>query len=165
MHARAWTVVLLILFAAGCGNGCGTPAASPPPDDSDDAAAPGPAGLTVVVDGLRSGDGTVLVTVFDGPDGFPSVADKAVGRAKAEPSVDTPVSVGFPDLPPGLYAVSAVHDENGDGVLNRNFLGMPTEGYGVSNNPELGYGPPTWEQAHVTLPEGGGQVRVVVRYR
>jgi len=57
----------------------------------------------------------------------------------------------------------AYHDENGDGALDR-FLGMiPTEGYGLSNNPEV-TGPPAFEDSAFALPDGGGAITVTMRY-
>ena len=43
----------------------------------------------------------------------------------------------FKDLPPGTYAVQVMHDENENNKLDTNFLGIPTEGYGFSNNPNV----------------------------
>ena len=40
----------------------------------------------------------------------------------------------FDNVPPGTYAIAVVHDTNGNGRADTNFLGMPTEGVGVSNN-------------------------------
>jgi uncharacterized protein (DUF2141 family) len=40
----------------------------------------------------------------------------------------------FDELPSGACAVAVVHDENGNGRLDKNSLGIPTEGYDVPNN-------------------------------
>ena len=40
----------------------------------------------------------------------------------------------FNDIPPGTYAIAVFHDENANGKLDKNFLGIPCEGYGASNN-------------------------------
>lgn len=46
----------------------------------------------------------------------------------------------------GNYAIWIFHDENSNGKLDKNFLGIPTEKYGFSNNPKLFFGPPKYEE-------------------
>jgi uncharacterized protein (DUF2141 family) len=60
------------------------------------------------------------------------------------PSCAATLTVTFDGLAPGRYAIMAYHDENGDGVLNRRLGMFPTEGYGLSNNPQVS-GPPGFE--------------------
>ena len=59
-------------------------------------------------------------------------------------------SATFEGLPDGDYAVRAFHDLNGDGKMNTNPFGMPTEPYAFSNNAHGNMGPATWAQAHFT---------------
>jgi uncharacterized protein (DUF2141 family) len=53
----------------------------------------------------------------------------------------------FPSVASGTYAVALFHDENGDGKLDKNLIGLPAEGVGVSNNKFRSFGPPRWEDA------------------
>jgi uncharacterized protein (DUF2141 family) len=39
------------------------------------------------------------------------------------------------------------HDENKDGELDTNILGIPSEDYGFSNNVSSWFGPPSWEKS------------------
>ena len=48
----------------------------------------------------------------------------------------------FANLPKGGYAVAVFHDEDADGELDTNFVGIPTEAYGFSNNARGVFGPP-----------------------
>jgi uncharacterized protein (DUF2141 family) len=57
----------------------------------------------------------------------------------------------FTDLPAGVYAVSVFHDENMNQKLDKNFVGVPKEGYGASNNPKKKMGPPSFEEAKFQL--------------
>lgn len=57
----------------------------------------------------------------------------------------------FSGIAPGTYAVALFHDENGNGKLDTNFLGIPREGVGVSNNKMRTLGPPTWEDSKFVL--------------
>ncbi|PCE65911.1 DUF2141 domain-containing protein [Sediminicola luteus] len=53
----------------------------------------------------------------------------------------------FENIPPGVYAVSTFHDENDNGELDTNFLGIPKEDTGTSNDAPARFGPPKWEAA------------------
>jgi uncharacterized protein (DUF2141 family) len=65
-------------------------------------------------------------------------------------------------VPPGDYAVSLIHDENGDGQLNK-FLGIPREGFGFSRNPRLRMGPPGFEECRFAVT--GALVRETIRVK
>ena len=112
------------------------------------------ADLTITVDNLRSNQGQVLLCVFSAessdreafPDctkGHPVRQDKAViGGGK--------VIITFKGLKDGVYAVAAIHDENGNSELDTNFLGIPTEGIGISTNPRL-MGKPHFDEAQFEI--------------
>ncbi len=106
------------------------------------------ADLKVVIDGVRGDKGTVMVALFNDAPAFKADARFAGAFMTAKPGR---VVVGFPELAPGTYAVSAFHDENGSGVLETNFLGIPNEGYGFSNNAKGFAGPPSFGAASVAL--------------
>ena len=100
--------------------------------------------LTVVVKDVRNATGSVLIAVYDqGSFGKPELA-KAKQKANAS---NGEVKFVFHNLPAGKYAVSAFHDENGNGKLDKNSLGVPTEGYGFSNDAQGSGGPPKFVQA------------------
>ena len=54
-------------------------------------------------------------------------------------------------VPAGDYAVKSFHDVNGDGRMNTNPFGMPTEPYAFSNNARGNMGPATWDQARFSV--------------
>ena len=60
-------------------------------------------------------------------------------------------SVTFEGLPVGDYGVKAFHDVNGDGQMNRNPFGMPTEPYAFSNNAVGNMGPAGWDRARFAV--------------
>lgn len=62
---------------------------------------------------------------------------------------ETPGPVVFKDLPAGDYAVGALHDEDGDGVMDTGFLGIALEGYGFSQVKKVPLGRPAFEDASV----------------
>lgn len=67
------------------------------------------------------------------------------------------------ELPPGRYAVSVIHDSNDNQKLDTNFIGMPTEQYGYSNNPPLRMRMATFEECAFVLPAEGSRQKVTLR--
>lgn len=55
------------------------------------------------------------------------------------------------NLPAGIYAVAILHDKDGDGKCAKNWLGVPTEGYGFSNNFRPKFAPPKFEDVNLTI--------------
>ncbi len=64
------------------------------------------------------------------------------------------------DLAPGVYAVSCFHDLNGNGKLDTNFFGIPTEPYGFSNNARPKFRAPNWEEAKFEVKKGGSRITI-----
>ena len=120
------------------------------------------ADLEVRIEGLNSARGDVRVALHRHmPEGdFPG--DSGVVGAIMRPAAAGTLRVVFADVPPGAYAVAAFHDADGDGELAQNFLGMPTEGYGFSNGAVGFMGPPSFEDAAVSVAEGEAGVSVSV---
>jgi uncharacterized protein (DUF2141 family) len=83
--------------------------------------------LIVKVTNLRSDRGQVVACLYRNEDGFPKDERKAWRRGSA-PIAHGVAEMRFVGVPPGTYAVLAFHDENGNGVLERSFLGIPKEG-------------------------------------
>jgi uncharacterized protein (DUF2141 family) len=104
--------------------------------------------LTVRVTGARNTKGKIWVTLFRDAQGFPDDPSKAIRQQSVEidPS-GMSAQVTFRDVPQGTFAVSVLHDENGNGKMDKNFVGMPKEGYGASNNPRKKSRPPSFDEA------------------
>jgi uncharacterized protein (DUF2141 family) len=100
--------------------------------------------LTVNLHGIRAQSGLVKVAVVDSQDAWDGKA-APVQFDGAPPQGET-AKFTFKDLKPGNYAVMITHDENGNGKLDTNVMGMPLEGYGFSNNPQV-MRKPTWDEA------------------
>ena len=96
------------------------------------ATASGAAGeLTIRVTGIKAAAGAVRVAVYARSGDFP---DESAAIAKAAIAAVIPeIRHGF-ELPPGRYAVAVFHDRNGNERLDENFVGVPKEPYGFSNN-------------------------------
>src|SRR5215469_16871328 len=101
--------------------------------------------LTITVKGVQSSTGIVFVAIYDSDSSFMKQPQaKATTRSKATKGQMTFV---IPDLPRGNYAVASYHDENNNGKMDANSLGVPTEGYGFSNDAQGNAGPPKYSQA------------------
>lgn len=102
--------------------------------------------LSITITGLNNNKGHVLISVYKDGVGYPEEVDKAVRRAKLTITNKT-ATVSFAGLASGNYAIAILHDENDDGKMNSNFLGIPKEGYGFSNNVMGSFGPPAFSKA------------------
>jgi uncharacterized protein (DUF2141 family) len=92
--------------------------------------------LTVVVDGIRHNKGQVCLRIFSGERGFPFNNTSEV-QSGCTQITGKSVKKQFSGLKPGKYAVAVVDDQNGDNKLNKDFLGIPKEGFGLSKNPNV----------------------------
>ena len=97
--------------------------------------------LAVTVDQVRSADGALLVSVVRGERGFDG-ADEPVAQLMVQPVV--PAARFTLDLPPGTYGIRMFHDLDGDGDLETNLVGLPSEPWAFSNNAVGTFGPPKW---------------------
>jgi uncharacterized protein (DUF2141 family) len=91
------------------------------------------AGIKVGVTGFRNYNGKLGCSLFNGPEGFPRDGSK-VFRHMWAPIQNGRGECFFTGLPAGDYAVTIFHDENNNGKFDENWMGMPLEGYGFSNN-------------------------------
>lgn len=99
--------------------------------------------VVVNISNFKNNNGQVLVAIFNTKDTF---LNKGFKSAKVKIENNT-CSVTFKNLPKGTYAISMFHDENNNNKLDTNFMGIPKETYGCSNNAKGFFGPPKWEDA------------------
>jgi uncharacterized protein (DUF2141 family) len=118
--------VLTALLAASCGVCCG-------------------AGVVVRVSGLTEPLGQVGCSLFAGDAGFPM--DSALARNVWLPADTKGVTCRFNDVAEGTYAVSIGHDLNGNHRVDTNFIGLPIEQWGVSNNARPALRAPRFDEA------------------
>lgn len=104
-------------------------------------------GIYVNVPNIENSTGTVACALFESPEGFPTEFLHSATHIMMMKIQDTEARCSFLDIPPGTYALAVIHDENMDGKLNTNFLGVPTEGYGFSSGAEAGMSAPSFEAA------------------
>jgi len=105
--------------------------------------------LTIHVQNIKSLKGEIIIGVFNTDKDFlkDGVAIKNYTIA-VDKATETIV---IKDLPKGEYAVSLYHDENSDNECNRNFLGIPKEAYGFSNNVKPKFSAPSYKDCKFLL--------------
>lgn len=119
----------------------------------------GAADLDVTVAGIRVQQGLLKVSVVDAAGWSGGAKPLAGDERKPQGETET---FHFAGLASGTYAVMVMHDENGNGKLDTNFVGMPIEGYGFSNDPKVPR-KPTFDEAKFELGAGGGAIALHLR--
>ncbi len=108
--------------------------------------------LSVKVTGIKKNKGEIACALFKTPEGFPMDLSKPQLIWLAADS--TEIICKFTELSPGDYSLSVAHDENGNKKVDTNFVGMPTEAWGVSNNIRPLMRAPRWQEAQFTVSSG-----------
>jgi uncharacterized protein (DUF2141 family) len=117
--------------------------------------------ITVRVATFKPVKGLMLCRLYSGPTGFPG--GKGFQAEQWVTVKDTTATCTFPNLRAGTYAVSLFHDANGNKRLDRNFIGLPTEGVGVSNNRFRTMAPPRFDDDKFQL-TGDTTIDIKLRY-
>jgi len=120
--------------------------------------------LEIHVDGIRNEKGVIGAAVYNNPDGWPESNDKSFRHGPA-PFTGNSGTITFKDIPPGDYAIVAIHDENKNHKLDKNFLGWPLEGFGFANNPKVLLEAPPFKAAltHVTCPQTDVTIHLIYK--
>ena len=145
--------------------GCGRSESPPAPPEAPALPATRPstqslAHLIIRIVDLHSQKGQLLFCVFKSADGFPGDSKLAI-FSQVQPTTNHVFTL---DLPPGNYAAAVVHDENGNGKLDTNFIGIPVEGYGVTNNPKPKRRGAHYSEAVFPLPTSGASLDISIQY-
>jgi uncharacterized protein (DUF2141 family) len=116
--------------------------------------------IIIKVTGLRSEKGQVRIAVFNS-------SEKWLGE---DPVYSSTINVDgqsvtwkFNDVPHGDYGIAVFHDENKNGKMDKNFLGIPLEPYGFSNNVRVTFGPPKWDKSKFVVKGSTSEVSIEVK--
>lgn len=119
--------------------------------------------LIINVNGIRNQKGKIRVSVYDSADGFPGTPQKAKYLAEGIINKST-AQIKIENLPFGEYAVSLIHDENNNLKVETNFLGIPKEGIGMSNDAKGTFGPPSYTQAKFKYAKKNQIIKINIVY-
>ena len=130
--------------------------------------------LRVTIHGVRSSTGSLMIGLYDSEEHFRSAIAHAGNLGLVtNPSrlvgivlraVSGTQSAVFTELKPGAYAVITFHDENDNGKLDKNMLGIPSEGYGFSNDAEGFLAAPSFKDSAVTLGGHNKAIDITLKY-
>ena len=148
MTTRCAVVISILLFAVM--------ARTASPQESENA-------IRAHIEGLHSDQGQVVCALFADANDFPKKIDQAFARTAAQ-IISGRATCKFPKVPAGVYAVSVFHDENLNGRLDTNWLGIPREGVGASNNPKPRMGPPKFAAAEFQDSGASMDVEIIMHY-
>jgi uncharacterized protein (DUF2141 family) len=156
---RAFIVLALGILVSGCGPAL----ADGDNTGSCDGVRPGQPALYITVSGMRSAKGNITITIY--PDEADHFLDGKFKLARQQLPITLPVTSACFTVPaPGYYAVALFHDENDNHHFDTSSLGIPTEGYGFSNNPTLYLGPPGLSRVRFAVHAGDNPVAIQMKY-
>ena len=118
--------------------------------------------LTVVVEGVNDKDGNIGMLVFNSDKGWPDDRQAAFKDIAVPAKPGTTNTIEVPNLPAGEYAVAVIHDVNKNHKLDKNFMGVPTEQWGMSTNPSHGLKAPAFNSVKFSL-KGNQEIHVKVQ--
>lgn len=93
---------------------------------------------------------------FPACDGDPAALKRSLPAGRA-----ARISLG--DVAPGVYALAVIHDENGNGRLDK-FMAIPREGFGFSRNPRIRMGPPRFDEVRFEIGHAAARQIVQMKY-
>ncbi|MES2822224.1 MAG: DUF2141 domain-containing protein [Pseudomonadota bacterium] len=106
--------------------------------------------LVLTVDKIKHVSGNLMIAVYDNKKSWDTNQDILINRIV--PVTQTTITITFENLPTTTakvnYAIKLYQDENSNGALDKNFLGIPSERYGFSNNGGY-FGLPSFEKATI----------------
>lgn len=111
--------------------------------------------LLIAVSGVKAGEGSIRVALFDSADEFP---DGEYYKGSVVPADTATVQVELADVAPGSYAVSLYQDVNGNLKIDKNFIGIPKEPYGFSGSWKSGGA--SFKEALIYVKAGGSEISI-----
>ena len=105
--------------------------------------------LIIDVQGVQSSNGNINVAVYNHADGFLKFEGVYISDSTRAKAGHTLVKIS--NLPSGEYALAVFHDENGNNILDTNWLGIPKEPVGFSNSRMKTFGPPSFKECSFRL--------------
>lgn len=115
--------------------------------------------LIIEITDFESDDGQAIISIFNSEETWPKVAiNKVYQEIKNNKCI-----VEFENLPFGYYGVAVIHDDNNNSEMDTNFLGIPSEDYGFSNDAEPSFGPASWEDAKFSIDKPEVAIKIKIQ--
>lgn len=125
--------------------------------------APSATWVNLTIEGLRNSNGVVTIAPYpdDATKFLKPRGSLANGRVRARAGV-VQACIFLPE--PGAYGLALYHDENANGKVDKNGLGIPKEGFGFSNNPRIFFSAPSFKKVRVVISGPGASLRIRMKY-
>jgi uncharacterized protein (DUF2141 family) len=107
--------------------------------------------INIEVSNIKNQKGSVVIGLYNIEKSFPIKTEEYQGLVLDTNA--TTLKGQFKNIPKGTYAIALFHDENSNEILDKNFLGIPKEGYGFSNNAKALFSAPSFDKAKFELNE------------
>ncbi len=120
----------------------------------------GVANFTVKISGVKKLSGSVRIAIFDNKENW---LKKPVHTAVLPAGQNNIVEYTNTNVSYGEYAIAVYHDVNGNGEMDRNFIGLPKEPYGFSNNARGSFGPAKWKKAKISINTSEQQHQIKIK--
>ena len=120
--------------------------------------------IIVEIQEFKNTKGLARIVLFNQSEGFPSEYQFGI-KSKSLNLDSTVISAVFDSVDYGEYALSVLHDENKNGKIDTNFIGIPREGYGVSNNINPKLRAPLFDEAMFLLNIPEIKINIILHYR
>ena len=118
--------------------------------------------FVIIVRGARSDRGVIRIAIYGDADTFNDPDQAVLSQSLAVQNGQGYCTVDIDDLPLEM-AVAAYHDENNNGQIDRNLLGIPQEPYGFTNRARGILGPPPFKDTVIQRPPPGSELRLLIR--
>ena len=116
--------------------------------------------VALTITGILAVKGQIKIALFNSSETW--LGDHPVYNATVE--VDSKVVTWkISDIPYGDYGIALFHDENKNGKMDKNFLGIPQEPYGFSNNMRVTFGPPSWDKSKFVVKSAITELSIEVK--
>jgi uncharacterized protein (DUF2141 family) len=115
--------------------------------------------IVVDIGGFPSSDGFAMVALNNSEESYKGGEDAAIAKTKTM-VVDKKVQVVFTNQAYGWYGIYLYHDENSNGEMDKNAMGIPKEAYGFSNNAKGFFGKPNYKKVMFQLNSAEMQIAI-----
>lgn len=120
--------------------------------------------VNVNIQNISNNTGVIACAIFESQEGFPGKFLKFASKVMITQITGKDASFVFSDIMPGKYAIAVIHDENYNGELDTNWLGIPKEGYGFSSGAKVTLSAPSFSDAEFSYDGGKLQMSIDLNY-
>jgi uncharacterized protein (DUF2141 family) len=117
--------------------------------------------LSITFKNIKPAEGQLMVALCNSAENFEQRVNPY--KDKLVPVTGSSVTVTFTGLPAGEYGVKTIHDKNSNTKMDTNLVGIPTEGFGFSNDVMGSMGPPKFKAAKFSV-NGDKNISITLKY-